>query len=458
MQQNHILNKSNNNKIKVLLFCIILITVLSFTLVNAAEQSKAVFTTNTTNSTSFVVTDAVKQTDLYDINSSDTDVKFVLEALARQSKSNIVISPEVNGQVNLHLSQQPIESILDYLSAIIDLGWSKDGSTYLINTKSKMAKPEIIAPEKKSLEVWECHNVKPSELVGIISKMFPKIVITEGPGSFLPNFREGSSDTENPVYSYQGENPDQNSQPSTTSSNLSTNTIKQSDKIILLGTVEDLENAKTMLALLDVKKRQVNIELAITEIKTTDDKQIGIDWTWDTFSVKQGFTAAADSTSNVNAAQPKFLAQPWNFNATLSLMIKNGTANLLAKPNISVLDGESARIFLGNTVRYLQLDSRDRDGRPIYRTATVDAGISLPIAPRILSDNSIMLTLHPSVSLITGYSRIEGSDYPQVSTREVETTVTIKNGEMLAIGGLIRDEDTNNASKVPIMGGLANYW
>lgn len=410
------------------------------------------------------------KTGLYDVDASGTDVKLVLEALARQSGENIVVSPDVAGQLNMHIKQQTLVSILDNLAATMDVAWKKDGSTYLIVPKAKITAPTVDKPAAQPIVVvWQCHNVQPTELVGIVTKLFPGVTAMEGPGTSLPKYGQDTSSPSNnsistgAVFNYPGENSSPSLSPTPSTTAAATQSTGRGDKIILMGPAEDIEKAKLILQQLDVQKRQVNIELAICELKTTSDRQVGVDWSWNPVSVKEGFTQPnpdrTDPTlpynpTNVTVGQPKFLTGPLNFSATISAMVKNGTANLLAKPNISVLDGESGRIFLGDTVMYLQLDSRDRDGKPIYRAASLDAGISLPIAARILSDNAIMLTLHPAISLITGYSTIEGSEYPQVSTREVQTSVIVNNGSMLAIGGLIRDEDTKSASKVPLMGDL----
>lgn len=411
------------------------------------------------------------ESNLFDVDASGADIKYVLEALARQSGANIIISPELAGQVNVHVKRQPLNSILDNMAIVLGFTWKQDGSTYLIFSKKKdeqalpvekddKDKEEKPLPVEQSMYVWDCRNVRPDELATVVKKLFPSITATEGPSISLPDYVDTGNPASGITPAYNGNEAHPALAINPTSSNTAT---RHGDKLILMGPAADIEKAKAIITQLDVRKRQISIELAITEITSTGDKQIGMDWNWDSLSVKEGYTQAnPDSTdttlpynpTNVTIAQPKFLTQPFNFGATLSLMVKSGSAKLLAKPNISVLDGESARIFLGNRVLYLELDSRDKDGKPIYRADSVDAGISLPIAPRIISDNAIMLTLHPSVSLITGYSKIEGSEYPQISTRDVQTTVIVKNGQMLAIGGLLRDEDVKNASKVPIMGDL----
>ncbi len=84
----------------------------------------------------------------------------------------------------------------------------------------------------------------------------------------------------------------------------------------------------------------------------------------------------------------------------------------------------------------------------------MDVGISLLIAPKISDDDQIVMTLDPQVSLVTGYLNTDAGNYPQISSREARTTVCVKNGSTLAIGGLIQDNEIRNMSKLPILGNL----
>lgn len=78
---------------------------------------------------------------LYDIDASGTDVKCVLEALARRSGANIVVSPDITGSINAHLKQMTVDSILDYLSTVDGFKWQKSGSTYLVANKDRFVAP-----------------------------------------------------------------------------------------------------------------------------------------------------------------------------------------------------------------------------------------------------------------------------------------------------------------------------
>jgi type II secretory pathway component GspD/PulD (secretin) len=63
----------------------------------------------------------------------------------------------------------------------------------------------------------------------------------------------------------------------------------------------------------------------------------------------------------------------------------------------------------------------------------------------------VTLNLYPQVSTITGYLEVNGASYPQVATREAQTTVRIGSGESIVLGGLMRDEDVIQTDKVPIL-------
>ena len=66
-------------------------------------------------------------------------------------------------------------------------------------------------------------------------------------------------------------------------------------------------------------------------------------------------------------------------------------------------------------------------------------------------DGEITLTIYPQVSVVTSFLSVNGASYPQISTREQQTTIRVKDGEKIVVGGLIRDEDLHNVQRVPIL-------
>ncbi len=83
-------------------------------------------------------------------------------------------------------------------------------------------------------------------------------------------------------------------------------------------------------------------------------------------------------------------------------------------------------------------------------TGYIDVGIKLLVTPIVNPDNKITLKVHPEVSFVKEF-REEG---PWVSTREADTEVLIRSGETIVIGGLIKEEESEAMSKIPLLGDL----
>jgi type II secretory pathway component GspD/PulD (secretin) len=374
------------------------------------------------------------KSDLYDVDASGTDVRLVLELLARQSGANIVVSPDVSGQVNAHLKQMPIDTILDHLAAALGFKYEKIGGTYVIaasSGQSKAEKQDQVPEATRSVEtlVWECRYVKPSDLISVVTKLFPSLSCAEGPNSATPQLETMTGG----LGGGQGAGGLSQSGGSTRST---------SNKIVLIGSKSDVDKARNLIEKLDAPRKQIAIDVAITEVSASGMKDLGIEWSWSDIGITES------NPSGIGFG--KFTKQGMSITGVLSLLIKDGKANLLAQPNVSVLDGECADILIGDRILYPKLVGYNQIGSPIYDKAEEKVGIYLQIAPRVAGDE-IVLTLYPQVSLVTSYLRTQAGDYPQISTREARTTVSVKSGSTLAIGGLLRDNEIVNIAKLPIV-------
>lgn len=378
---------------------------------------------------------------LYDVDASGGDVRFVLEALARQSGVNIVISPDVAGTITAHLKQMPLDSLLDNLAAVHGFEWAKNDATYVVSAKDKTPKPEIVAPppmpEQESL-IWRCRHIKANDLVTLLTGMFPNCKAAVGPSSVSPVLQDplsgASAATGAAAASSSG------------SSSSTTKTDDTASTIVLYGEAKDIAKAKALLEKLDIARPQIAIEVSITEIGSNLNKELGINWSWNDITLKE--TAASGIRFG------SFAKEAMTFTGTLSALTTSGNAHLLAQPNISVIDGGYADILIGDRILFPKLVGYTQFGTPIYDKDEERVGIYLQIAPRVTEDDEILLTLYPQVSLVTSYLKTQAGDYPQISTREARTTVSVKSGATLAIGGLIKDEEIKSAEKIPLLGDL----
>lgn len=371
----------------------------------------------------------------YDIDAGNTDIRFVLEALARRSGTNIIISPDVTGNITARLSKLPVEDILTNLGTVHGFDWKKEGDTYIITARPKAEVVAAPAQPDRETCVWQCRYILPGDAAQSLAKLFPEMGVAEGPASASPEL--SSADTG--IGTLSGGEAGSSSDQSTSKKNNRT--------IIIMGKPTDVAQAKMILEQIDIPREQIAIDVTVAEVNRTSDNQAGFAWSWSSFVLKEQSNTSGIWFGKINK-------QPGSFTAEISALFKNGFANLLAQPNISVVDGESADILIGNRILFPKLVGYTEFGNPIFDKQEERVGIYLQIAPRVTGEDQIMLRLYPQVSLVTGYLKTQGGDYPQINTREARTTVSVKSGVTLAIGGLLKDDEIVNSSKVPILGDL----
>jgi len=124
----------------------------------------------------------------------------------------------------------------------------------------------------------------------------------------------------------------------------------------------------------------------------------------------------------------------------------SGAGKLLANPNIMAKSGEQARIFIGDSIPVVITS----EGRQTMNY--LEAGIELRITPSINLDDTIDLDLYTTVGNFD-YSVVVGG-FPKQNKREVQTKITLKDGQTLIIGGLAREEVSKSEWKIPILGDL----
>lgn len=389
--------------------------------------------TQTIEKTTAVCT--TSETGLYDLIANGTDLRLVLEALARRSGLNIVLSPDLKGEVRAHLKDMTVDSILEYLSSAHGFKYEKSGNTYLVASKENLSDSNKAEIQQTSNEVlvWECRHMNPADLVAAVKNLFPNVKVTEGPNAISPELDVLTGAV-------------QATTGGTTGASVRSTDRRTATKIVLVGSATDIHSAKDVLQRLDVPRAQVEIQVAITEINSSMTNQLGIEWSWTDLIFKE--------TADTGIGFGKFNKEGITITAVLSALLKEGAGNLLAQPKVSVLDCETAEILIGERILYPKLVGYNQVGAPIYDKGEERVGIYLQIAPKVAGDGEIILTLYPQVSLVTGFLKTVAGDYPQISTREARTTVSVKSGETLAIGGLLRDNEIITGSKVPFLGDL----
>lgn len=142
------------------------------------------------------------------------------------------------------------------------------------------------------------------------------------------------------------------------------------------------------------------------------------------------------------------------FGTIISAVKSDTTSNLLQAPSLTTLDNQPARILVGQEIPITTGQALSTNFDNAFRTVQREnVGIQLEVRPQVNSSGAIKLFLHQQVSSIAGPVSSDNSDLI-LNKREVETTLTVDDGQIAIIGGLLSDDERRTIEKVPFLGDL----
>ncbi len=226
--------------------------------------------------------------------------------------------------------------------------------------------------------------------------------------------------------------------------------------------------------------RQVIIEAKIIEVTLKNNSRLGIDWSkvLKNFAIagKVDFGAAGQIWPWIPAkgdqeSPTRFISKitlgSASFSTMLNALKEQGDTKVLSNPKITTMNGQAAVLSVFTNTTYIKkvtvtkgtTDSPGDTYAP--EPATVSDGIALGVLPSIVNSNTVILHLTPiTTNLVNGKvaerTFTDGTiiGLPQVSVREMSTTVEVHSGEMLIIGGLIDQVKNNTSDFAPLVGDI----
>ena len=235
--------------------------------------------------------------------------------------------------------------------------------------------------------------------------------------------------------------------------------------ILVYGTPRQYAVIEDALRKLDVPPMQVMIEAAITEVSLTDDLRYGLQWN---FIEGNENAVLTDSTTGTNLTRevPGFsflFGNSGSLTGVLNALEGKTKVNVVSAPKLLVINNQTASLQVGNQVPILTQNSTSTIGdSPVINAIEYrDTGVILKITPRVNGGGLVLLDITQEVSDVLS-SRASGSSInsPTISTRKVSTSVAVQDGQVLALGGLIRNIQSRDKtgipflSQIPIIGGL----
>jgi type II secretory pathway component GspD/PulD (secretin) len=224
-------------------------------------------------------------------------------------------------------------------------------------------------------------------------------------------------------------------------------------QLVLTGSPVSIRLAKGLIDQLDVEQKLVVLDTEILEVDENAAKNLGL-----SFSSPVLSTTLNETTPNSadGGTPPPFLQlqpltrTPISLGLNLNLLIQNGKGRVLANPRITTISGRTATIRAGDNIAILTTTGGGTGTVATTQLQTFQTGVTLDITPVVNSGNFITVALHPTVNSLSGVS----NGIPQISTRDTQTTVAMREDETLVIGGLIQDTTTTSSTKIPLLGDL----
>lgn len=217
---------------------------------------------------------------------------------------------------------------------------------------------------------------------------------------------------------------------------------------IVTGPPEIVERIIADIEKMDVAPYQIRIDALVTEIGSQGREALGLDWSWsDESSSSDGNSVTF--TNLVGSLGYTLTGGLDRFLLSLRNEVTAGNAHIRANPNLVTLEGKPASLFIGK-VNYYRIVT-GTESSPTTRLEAIEAGVSLDITARVSADGMIVLDISPSVSDVQGYG---SGDLPLIGRRRISTTVRVRDGETIALGGLLQETTTETKSQVPLLGSL----
>jgi general secretion pathway protein D len=243
--------------------------------------------------------------------------------------------------------------------------------------------------------------------------------------------------------------------------------IPQLNAVVIRDTADKIAVAERLVEVNDKAKSEVVVDVELLQISTEQLIDIG---------ARYARTVTATVVPGAGSGATTAVTQlPWNAIKNLSIndfmfsvpavtltFIKDNTdAELLAKPQLRIAEGEKAQLVIGDRVPIpvTTINTQQAVGGtgviPITSFQYQDVGIKIDMEPRVHHNKEVTLKLTVEVSQITSYvTAADGTKQPVIGTRTITSTIRLKDGETNFLAGLIRKDVSKVKNSIPFLGDI----
>ena len=241
------------------------------------------------------------------------------------------------------------------------------------------------------------------------------------------------------------------------------------NSLLIRSTARDYRQLLTTINQLDAVPLQVMINAVIAQITLSDATKFGVDWSRiaansavDTISTDTSTSFVPQSGLGGLLFTKSFIDGASQVDATLNAIAINNDVQLLARPSLTVANNQEGDIQIGSQVPVEQGQSLGNAGISTTNIQYRDTGIVLSITPQINNDGIVNLIIRQELSSVDGGATGVNNN-PVFNNQEINTTVVVRDGENVVLGGLIQTDTENlnsgvpGLNRVPLLGRLFSY-
>ncbi len=355
------------------------------------------------------------QAPIKNLQFQSADINSVLTFLSDYGNVNVVVSPEVKGNVTIKLNDVHWRTAMEIIGRTYDLAVVDEDEGYIRVLPADQYRKEITQQEKHSKEKRELAALE-TKIIKIANSTSDDIV--KAVKSLMTNRGKASSDS-------------------------------RSNSIIIQEVPSNMPTVLSFVEQLDKPAAQIRISTRLLEISTKGIEELGINWSINgTYTSESGRSypqsASVNALRNTDQAGQyvvKALQHGWDVDAIIQAIVKDDKGRIVAHPEITTLDNKEAKIQMGQKIPVKQFDA---SGNLVIKFEEV--GTILTVTPHITAENQILMELAP-----------ERSTYqfdPNgviINTSNAKTTVIVANGQTAVIGGLTTEDEVITEVGVPVL-------
>lgn len=385
--------------------------------------------------------------ELINVNFKNLELKELIKITSQNINKSILVAQEVQGKVDF-ISNEPIkkEKLFDILNYSLNAnGYKLVEENGIFRVIQKTAEVKEIIPKnliKKPTKDIKKYSNKKSKNYNYHSEV---IFLTNIEAKSLEKILKSIISQRD--YSFK-------TKPSIAID-------EEFNSLIIDGTINEINNLKSIIKKVDIIKPQVYIKAKIIELDNNLLEDVGIKlgvlggkvhsggiYTFSS-NLNNGDAISIDTTS-IGLKIPN-VSSSLALGASLNLLNKTYALDVISEPSILCINNKESSIYVGETVS-IQTGSITTDGGNTKTTfQREDIGLTLKVKSRVSNDNKVNLQIN---TILEGIKSNNTNSNPDTSKKEVKTTVVLNNGESVILGGLIERKSEKTIQKVPIAGDI----